>query len=67
MLSFKQCTVLLFAGKLMWFLLRQLEHKLKKLVCCFKGMNITCFHAAGKDVLTLPSNLECNFEGVHCK
>lgn len=67
MLSFKQCTVLLFAGKLMWFLFRQLEHKLKKLVRCFEGMKRMCFHAAEKDVQPPPPHLDCSFEGVHCK
>lgn len=54
MLSFKQCTVLLFAGKLMWFFFRQLELKLKKLVRCFEGMKMTCFHATGEDVQPPP-------------
>lgn len=49
MLSYKQCTVLVFAGKLMWLSVL-LQHKQKKLVHCFQGMEITCFHVTQENV-----------------
>lgn len=47
MLSYKQCTVLVFAGKLMWL---SVYYKQKKLVHCFKGMEIMCFHVTEENV-----------------